>query len=791
MKIDLSKFNCAGCSACANICPAKAISMRQNEEGFYVPYIDEEKCTNCGLCYKVCPENNPVQKNTKTPECYAVMAKDDIRMKSSSGGAFTIIANEIFANGGVVAGAAFDENWTVRHIIIDDRKDIDRLRGSKYVQSFISEDLYKQLKAYLEKDRWVLFTGTPCQTAGFKSYLKKDYEKLILVDLLCSGNPSPKIFKKYLEYINPNNSSILKINFRDKEKNGWSCTHTTTATTTGTFTDNKFMHAFLSKTIRCKTCNECKYATVDKVSDVTIADFWAIDRYKKELDDKKGTSIYLANTPKGKNLFEKIKSNFKVLEEVPLKYAMQPIMFAPYKDNPRRNKFFKDINDKTFNEVYEKWFGIENNIGIMNFWYVPNRGAILTNYALHEFLKENGYNPQTINYYPRHEYHTHRNSIAERFANKFIKKTNFCKDYIELKNLNNSIKTFIVGSDQVFRNWCVHPHKDKYFFNWVNENAKKIACSASFGLPYFDGNEYEKTLMQKYLKRFDALSVRESSGVDILKNDYGLDSVQIIDPVFWIERSIYEKIIADSKQTEKNFLAYYFIWSTDEKQKSIKYLSDKLGIKAVDIKQNMPVEDWLYYIYNCNLLVTDSFHGSCFASMFKKNFITISPWYNKYDDRMSYLLSLLKLDDKQVKCAKEIQERPDLLSEIDYSKVDTTLIENEVNRAKQWLLNALEAPKSEKEYSSDDKVFFAVMDRMNILRDENTRLALLKAPEPPAKTDLSEVCLLIDEKKIQKQYCYYRFASNLVFGRQKQNFLNKKKELKEKLKKIKELKNKN
>ena len=189
--------------------------------------------------------------------------------------------------------------------------------------------------------------------------------------------------------------------------------------------------------------------------------------------------------------------------------------------------------------------------------------------------------------------------------------------------------------------------------------------------------------------------------------------------------------------------------------------------------------------------MTDSFHGSCFASMFKKNFITISPWYNKYDDRMSYLLSLLKLDDKQVKCAKEIQERPDLLSEIDYSKVDTTLIENEVNRAKQWLLNALEAPKSEKEYSSDDKVFFAVMDRMNILRDENTRLALLKAPEPPAKTDLSEVCLLIDEKKIQKQYCYYRFASNLVFGRQKQNFLNKKKELKEKLKKIKELKNKN
>ena len=769
MKIDLSKFNCAGCSACANICPAKAISMRQNEEGFYVPYIDEEKCTNCGLCYKVCPENNPVQKNTKTPECYAVMAKDDIRMKSSSGGAFTIIANEIFANGGVVAGAAFDENWTVRHIIIDDRKDLDRLRGSKYVQSFISEDLYKHLKSYLDEGRWVLFTGTPCQVAGFKSYLKKDYEKLILVDLLCSGNPSPKVFKKYLEYINPNNSSILKINFRDKEKNGWSCTHTTT-TTTGTFTDNKFMHAFLSKTIRCKTCNECKYATVDKVSDVTIADFWAIDRYKKELDDKKGTSIYLANTPKGKNLFEKIKSNFKVLEEVPLKYAMQPIMSAPYKDNPRRNKFFKDINDKTFNEVYEKWFGIENNIGIMNFWYVPNRGAILTNYALHEFLKENGYNPQTINYYPRHEYHTHRNSIAERFANKFIKKTNFCKDYIELKNLNNSIKTFIVGSDQVFRNWCVHPHKDKYFFNWVNENAKKIACSASFGLPYFDGNEYEKTLMQKYLKRFDALSVRESSGVDILKNDYGLDSVQIIDPVFWIERSIYEKIIADSKQTEKNFLAYYFIWSTDEKQKSIKYLSDKLGIKAVDIKQNMPVEDWLYYIYNCNLLVTDSFHGSCFASMFKKNFITISPWYNKYDDRMSYLLSLLKLDDKQVKCAKEIQERPDLLSEIDYSKVDTTLIENEVNRAKQWLLNALEAPKSEKEYSSDDKVFFAVMDRMNILRDENTRLALLKAPEPPAKTDLSEVCLLIDEKKIKKQYCYYRFASNLVFGRQKQNF---------------------
>ena len=801
MKVNTADFNCTGCASCANICPQNAIIMKQDNDGFYKPHIDEERCTNCGLCTKICPELTPAQKNTNTPNCYAVMADDETRAKSSSGGAFSVIAHEIFNRGGVVCGAAFDENWVVKHIIIDNENDMYKLRGSKYVQSFISEEFYTKIKKYLEEGRYVLFSGTPCQVAGLKNFLKKEYEKLLLIDFICSGNPSPLVFEKYLRYINFDNAKILKINFRDKTKNGWSCTHTTT-TTTRTTTDNKFMHAFLSKSISCKSCGFCKYASVERVSDITIADFWSIERYKEHLNDKKGTSIYLANTVKANNLLEIIKSKFALLEEVPLNYAMQPVMKEPYKHNPRREKFLNGIKDKPFEKIYEKLLGNENNVAVMNFWYVPNRGAILTNYALNEYLNDIGYRAITVNYNRIIEDPQFRNNIADRFAKKYIKTTEYCPDYTSLKRLNTKIKTFIVGSDQVFRNWCVGSHNDKFFLNWVGEDAKKIACSASFGYPFFDGDNYSKIIMNKYLNRFDAISTREGSGVDILKNDYNIEATQIIDPVFYIGKEKYEKLIETSDKKETNFIAYYIMWNTPQKTEAINFAKEKLGIKTVDIKNDPNLEDWLARIKNCNLLITDSFHGTCFATMFKKNFISISPQIDgTLDDRIVYLLDMLRMENRQLHYPLEIYDHEEFLYGIEYKEDTFDLLNKEIERSKKWLINVLEKPKILKNYSDEDEVFYAMMDRINKLNDENkkiikslnNKILIDKQKELDKSNSFTkeETLLLLNKNILTFKYYYYRFISNFAFknSKLKLKLKNKKMKYKEFFKNITKLEN--
>ena len=718
----VEKNQCTGCASCANICPQKAITIKEDNNGFYRPYIEEEKCTGCGLCKKVCPSLNYKETNNKQPEVYAIISDDNIRKESSSGGAFTLIAEWVLSQGGYVVGAAYNNNWQVEHIIINNQQDLNKIRGSKYVQSRISETLYKDIKNLLDDDKYVLFSGCPCQTAGLKYFLQKDYEKLLLIDIYCTYAPSPKMYKKFLQEAGNN---IENVNFRDKELAGWSCSSIVLTQNNQKQKFSEYMKIYHSKLAMSETCENCKYATLPRQSDITLADFWGIRKFDKKLDDKLGTSIYMINTPKGKYVLSQLeKQKIKQIKQVPLKYAMQRACEEPFKSHRLRNKFYSLLENHSFTETYEKVLGKQNNIGIMNFWYVPNRGAILTNYAINEFLKEQGYNPKTINYYPRIEKNLHKDSISEKFERQYLTMTKYCKDYIDLQSLNKEIGVFLVGSDQVFRDWCIRHHRDKYFLNFADNNAKKIACSASFGIPFYDGSESNKTIMQKYLSRFDALSVRETSGVEILKNTFNLESTQIWDPVFYIDKSKYEQIAQTSKKNESKFLAYYIITMTPEKRKAIEFAAAKLGLTTVDMKGKLPVEDWLYYIKNCEYYIGDSFHGTCFALMFNKNFLVISPRTGENDTRLDTLLETVNMQNRQLQSAKEVYSREDLLTEIDYSgKFDK--LNSEIERSKKWLIDAIEAPKQDKPVTNEDKLFFAAMDRLNIESSENQRRQVL------------------------------------------------------------------
>ena len=303
----LAKSKCCGCSACLHICPKHSITFKEDQEGFLYPNVDKSTCIECGLCEKVCPVLNQDQER-KPLQVYAAKHTDDeIRMKSSSGGIFTLLAEHIIDKGGVVFGARFNENWEVVHDYTETKEGLAPFRGSKYVQSNIGNS-YKQVEKFLKAGREVMFTGTPCQVAGLKKYLRKDYENLLTVDFVCHGVPSPMVWRKYLEeeIYSYNNVVITGINFREKSiswKNFSFIVEFTKTEDAGeqkkvfssVFYDNSYMNAFLSNLGLRPSCYACLAKSGKSGADITIGDFWGIDLIDSYLSDDIGVSLVVVN----------------------------------------------------------------------------------------------------------------------------------------------------------------------------------------------------------------------------------------------------------------------------------------------------------------------------------------------------------------------------------------------------------------------------------------------------------------------------------------------------------------
>ena len=365
----INKKDCCGCNACGDICSKGAISFKTDEEGFLYPVVDKDKCIDCGLCDKICPNihADELKKNDfEKPKCFAAVHKNlEVRFDSTSGGAFSALAKKAYQQHYWVGGAIWNENWTVDHFISNNKKDLERLRSSKYIQSD-ARGFYKKVKDLLVAGEKVLICGTPCQVAGLKSYLRKDYENLVTVDFICQYVNSPLIWKKYIDYIEKEHGSKV-VYIKDKNKEiGWR-----TLCNKGVFENgdviydtkevNHFRRCYMQLGVASRpSCYACKFKGFPRIADITIADFWGGEKYlPKEFDNNLGTSLLMCNSQKGLNYFDDGVRKFMNVLDVEVENTLRGNAALTVSFHPvikfDRGQFYKDINESDIKSVVDEY----------------------------------------------------------------------------------------------------------------------------------------------------------------------------------------------------------------------------------------------------------------------------------------------------------------------------------------------------------------------------------------------------------------------------------------------------
>lgn len=353
--ISIIGMQCVGCRSCEQTCPKKCIRIEENKEGFLYPTVDYSLCVDCGCCLERCPvEKNMMHRNNPF-EVWAWKNKNETEiMKSASGGAADVASKTILEMGGMVYGAAYDDNFVVSHISIDNKDDRYKLQSSKYVQSD-SKNTYSQVKKNLSDGKIVLYTGTPCQISGLYAFLGGDKENLYTIDLICHGVPSPKFFRKYIEYQNKQlGEKIISFNFRSKEKRGWGTQYllkTKTKTKTKTLSLDRYGNHFMKADCYRECCYQCLYANANRIGDLTVGDFWGIAKSHPEFYSPKGVSSVFVNTEKGKILFNSME-HFGYVKKATLEEGMekQGNLVRPSSRPKGRDEFYKNINEGDYIE---------------------------------------------------------------------------------------------------------------------------------------------------------------------------------------------------------------------------------------------------------------------------------------------------------------------------------------------------------------------------------------------------------------------------------------------------------
>ncbi len=786
----VSNEQCCGCGACYNKCPVHAITMQEDKEGFFFPVVDESKCTNCGLCTKSCPSLNVQVQNNPKPECYAVMADDEIRAKSSSGGMFTLLAEYVLDKGGYVCGAAFRDDWSVHHIIVDNKDDLAKLRGSKYILSD-TEKCYSEVKKLLDKDEYVLFSGCPCQVAGLYSFLAKSYNNLITVELLCHGAPNHLIFRKYVEE-NFEDKNFKKINFRDKSL-GWDSTKLTFYHDNGqkevrALGVDAYETGFHKGYMNRKSCAPCKYAKLPRCADFTIADFWGVHKINPTLDDGKGTSLLVVNNIKANSLLSDIKSKMKLFVEVSLedvKSTINVTLYRPLSEHLERARFFKYLGKIPFNKNVDQCATGKWDICYVSIFYGHNYGTILVSYAGHKILEDLGYSVLTLQK-PKFVWPSSSISgtISAEFAERHYNISRVYDSYEDLSSLNNICSNFVVGSDQLFNCGLNVSHA---LCSFVDNQKNKIAFGTSFGNENYNVNERELNKRRYLFRRFNHIALREKS--DYLCNElFDIDAIEVIDPTLMLPVDAYNDLSKDvDMEINEPYLLTYTLDLNKDKLDAINYIADKLNLKIINIS-NLDAcqrkffdskkdriytpEEFLYLYKNASFVVTDSYHGSCFSIKFNKPFVS---FINTARGGLRYkLFDTLGLSKCFLSNVNDIYSSNMINEVIDYVPVNR-IIEEKSEYAINWLREALENNNSNEKFTDYENYIDIVQKDLQCQTQKaNNEVDALKR----------QVALLYNRKSICRCYYRYKILSKLLFGKKRKHYKEKAKLFHEKVREI-------
>ena len=702
------KHKCTNCMACYNICPSDAIEMLEDVDGFVYPSIVEDKCTHCGLCSKKCPALNieqtkEISQRLENPLAYGGhINNEEIREKSSSGGVFSILSKYVLDKGGYVCGARFTKGGICEHVIVDNWNDLAPLRGSKYVQSNIN-NCFKEIKKLLEMDKYVLFTGTPCQVAGLYAVLDKDYEKLITVDLLCHGVPSQKLFREYLNEITENREEeVENFEFRNK-KEGWRKPIIKFSINDHYYYyywDTAYIQGFLNNLTIRKTCTDCRFNRLPRQADFSIGDFWDIEHIEKTLDDNKGYSIIFTNSEKACNILKSLKTQFTQFQNFDFE-AVKNFNMLQRKSYAHNNRAY--FLDKYSQGKYEKISelikeSLLKNDGILCFNFSDtknNYGSLLAAYALQEKIRKKGFYVSNLLLWDREK--TLDAANFDDFRGQYLNETPPSAN--KIKSLNKYYNTFICGPDTIWYDFDnFGTHFNNYKFAFVDFSKNICSYAASFALTKLvkfirrQGisrlyNESEILETKRLLKRFNHLSVRENTAVKLCKEYFDIDAQHVLDSVFLLSKEDWLKLLPKNNYAKHVYSKYILNWATIPKE-CLEYVNSLDNLNSLysgmnynnvwhnkNAKYNqVNIEDWIAGIYNSDILLTDSFHGMCFAIIFNKQFILFESMNGHFFTRLDSLMDMLGIPDRKAKTVEDIKRL--INTPIDYTQVNQKLQEH-------------------------------------------------------------------------------------------------------------------
>ena len=700
----VQKNLCFGCSACEKKCPVGAISMVRNEHGFLYPLIDNAKCINCGKCRSRCPAlNNKKQKTTPIKEAYAVRYKNTI--KCASGGAFYAFAN-IFKNmNEYIAGTVWNEEFIPEIIVSEKEIDIKRMLGSKYVNGGTGNSFSETIKL-LKQNKKVLFSGTPCQIAGLYAFLDKEYDNLITVEILCHGGGSPLAWRRYIDYANKKyNKKIIDFNMQNSKYKVTLYFEDGTSVVEHVHHDNEYIPVYMDGRIKRDCCYVCPFMGRVRNADIIIGDVWAKWAAKER---EKGISLVILNSQKGKWLFDKIDWDY--CEKFDLNSRNNDPLNKINNNIPTPN-----INRKNVLSNFAKGMDFmsaikDRKVGLMNFNYPrDNYGALLLAYAMEKVVKKMGFEPYTINYYNNPiTMDFNPQGAMWKFREKYLNLYGFASTKEDLLKYNDRFNTLIFGSDVIWKD----TREYVYFADWIYGNKNLIAYAASFcenKLPEVDNR---KILC---MQRFNSVSVRERSGIDICKKYANVDAEHVIDPSLLIEAQDYQKIIDDDNGAEvpsNDYLVYYTFWKFNPYA-----VNSKLPIYNLWKDENDETRSfgqWLNLIKNCKCVITASFHGVCFSILYNKPFIYIKK-PNEDNDRVNSLFAKFDIDKNRIVSAEEDIDDSLINAKINYKKINLKLKEFR-KFSYDWLYEALN--KDNQYIASMDIVKENFIDKKNKIKNK-------------------------------------------------------------------------